>query len=112
MSRYGESIPRPAIIGAITVFLSTLFWLTQSNPSLEPHFAPTMETVSSSTFVGVREVYNDAQWLKPFERSFSDFLPLLPAGVFKVGIIDFIIKIVVIMNHLSSYNYGFFFILL
>jgi hypothetical protein len=38
--RYDESISRPATIGALTVFLSTLFWITQSNPSLEPHFDP------------------------------------------------------------------------
>ena len=33
-SNYGESIVRPTIIGAITVGLSTLFWLMQSNPTL------------------------------------------------------------------------------
>jgi hypothetical protein len=98
-SHYGESIPRPIIIGVIIVFLSTLFWLTQSDPTLEPHFPPTVETDSTSTFVGFRDFYNGTHLngthlLKSFERSFADFLPLLPAGDFKVGIIDFIIKIV------------------
>lgn len=37
-SNYGESIIRPTIIGAVTVGLSTLFWLMQSEPTLEPHF--------------------------------------------------------------------------
>ena len=33
--------------------------------------------------------------LKAFERSFSDFLPLLPQGSdIKIGIIDYVIKIV------------------
>jgi uncharacterized protein YjbI with pentapeptide repeats len=95
LSRYGESISRPTLIAVITVTLSTLFWVTQSNPTLEPHFDSSLaETVGNSTFVGFREVYNDTQWLKALERSFADFLPLLPAGDFKVGIIDFIIKIV------------------
>jgi hypothetical protein len=39
LSRYGESISRPTAIGAITLFLSTLFWATQSSPILEPHFS-------------------------------------------------------------------------
>jgi uncharacterized protein YjbI with pentapeptide repeats len=105
LSRYGESISRPTLIGAITVFLSTLFWVTQSNPSLEPHIpfffsdnststAAAGINSTTSTFVGSREIENATQWLKAFERSFADFLPLLPAGDFKVGIIDFIIKIV------------------
>jgi hypothetical protein len=32
-SNYGESIAKPTIIGAITVGLSTLFWLIQNNPT-------------------------------------------------------------------------------
>ena len=65
-----------------------------SNPVLEPHFDSNLESVTTYTFVGVREFGNGTQWLKGFERSFGDFLPLLPAGDFKVGIKDFIIKIV------------------
>jgi uncharacterized protein YjbI with pentapeptide repeats len=94
LSRYGESISRPAIVGAITVVLSTLFWVTQSNPTLEPHFPPTLETNSTSTFVEFREIGNPTQWLKGFERSLAGFLPFLSAGgETKVGIIDYIIKI-------------------
>jgi uncharacterized protein YjbI with pentapeptide repeats len=37
-SDYGESIVKPTIIGAITIGLSTLFWIMQSKPTLEPHF--------------------------------------------------------------------------
>jgi hypothetical protein len=78
----------------IIVFLSALFWVTQSNPILEPHFDPSLEA-TTSTFVGFREFRNDTQWLKAFERSFADFLPLLSlGGEIKVGIIDYIIKIV------------------
>jgi hypothetical protein len=94
LSRYGESISRPTLIAVITVILSTLFWLTQSNPTLEPHFDPSIETVSTSTFVGSREFGNATQWLKGFERSLADFLPLLSlGGETQVGIIDYIIKI-------------------
>jgi hypothetical protein len=95
LSRYGESISRPALIGAVTLFLSTLFWLTQSNPTLEPHFDPSLaETASTSTFVGFREIGNATQWLKGFERSLAGFIPLLSlGGETKVGIIDYIIKI-------------------
>ena len=94
MSRYGESISRPVAIGAITVILSTLFWLTQSNPILEPHFYPSAEPdTTSSTFIGFAQVGNGTQWLKAFERSFADFLPLLSlGGDIKVGVIDYIIK--------------------
>jgi len=94
-SRYGESISRPTLIGAITVILSTLFWLTQSNPILEPHFYPSAEPDITSSFIGFAQVGNGTQWLKSFERSFADFLPLLSlGGDIKVGVIDYIIKIV------------------
>jgi uncharacterized protein YjbI with pentapeptide repeats len=56
LSRYGESISRPAIIGAITIFLSTLFWITQSNPTLEPHFDASLEATGNSTFVGLERL--------------------------------------------------------
>jgi uncharacterized protein YjbI with pentapeptide repeats len=95
LARYGESISRPAAIGAIILFLSTLFWVTQSNPILEPQFDPSAESDITSTFVGFAQVGNGTQWLKAFERSFADFLPLLSlGGEIKVGIIDYIIKIV------------------
>ena len=69
--------------------------MTQSNPILEPHFDPSLGTTSTSTFVGSREMVNATQWLKAFERSFADFLPLLSlGGEIKVGIIDYVIKIV------------------
>jgi hypothetical protein len=104
LSRYGESIARPTLIGAITVFLSTLFWLTQSNPTLEPHFSFFADNASAavadnklttSAYIGLAQFTNGTQWLKAFERSLRDFLPLLSlGGDIKVGIIDFIIKIV------------------
>jgi hypothetical protein len=86
LSRYGESISRPAAVGVITVFLSTLFWLIQTNPTSEP---------SLSNVAGFAHAGNMTHWLKSFERSFADFLPLLSLGSdTKVGIIDYIIKIV------------------
>jgi hypothetical protein len=35
-STYGESILKPTAIGIIKIGLSTLFWLTQSDPTLQP----------------------------------------------------------------------------
>jgi hypothetical protein len=85
-SNYGESIARPVIIGVIIVGLSTLFWIMQSSPIHEP---------SLSHIVGFNQIGNSTQWQKAFERSFADFLPLLSlGGDIKVGIIDYIIKIV------------------
>jgi hypothetical protein len=69
-SHYGESIPRPTIIGAITVALSTLFWLTQKEPNKDPSF---------SNYVGAYWILhlNPNYLERAFERSLADFLPLL-----------------------------------
>jgi hypothetical protein len=86
LSRYGEDLLRPTLVGVVVVFLSTLFWLIQANPSHEPSF---------SHVVGFTQAGNETHWLKAFERSFADFLPLISLGSdIKVGIIDYIIKIV------------------
>jgi hypothetical protein len=82
LSRYGENLLRPTLTGIIIVFLSTLFWLTQINPTHERSF---------SHMAGFTQAGNGTHWLKAFERSFADFLPLLSlASDIKVGIIDFI----------------------
>ena len=73
LSRYGESISRPTLIAVIIVTLSTLFWVTQSNPTLEPHFSPTPETNSTSTFVGFEKAGDATQWLKGFEKVLQVF---------------------------------------
>ena len=87
-SKYGESIVRPTIIGVITIALSTLFWLTQADPTKDP---------SLSKFVGAYWILHpNTNYLeRAFERSLADFLPLLslPSDI-KVGVIDYIIKIV------------------
>jgi uncharacterized protein YjbI with pentapeptide repeats len=86
LSRYGESIWRPTLAGVVIVFLSTLFWLIQVNPSAEPSFTNT---------VGFANATKITVWQRAFERSMADFLPLLSiGGEVKVGLIDFIIKIV------------------
>jgi hypothetical protein len=91
-SRYGESIIRPATIGAIIVLVSTLFWATQKYLTLEPH----IQYINSSTsyFIGTSEFGNPTHWLKSFERSVADFIPLLslPSSI-EVGVVDYIIKI-------------------
>jgi hypothetical protein len=106
LSRYGESISRPTVADIVIVFLSTLFWLMQSNPTVEPSLSTTecTSTVISdatrnniSKFLGLCEygMRNDTHWLKAFERSIADFIPLLPLGEgIKVGVIDYVIKIV------------------
>ena len=48
-----------------------------------------------SNFINVSQVSNNTHTLKAFERSLSDFLPLLnPPSNIKAGVIDFIVKIV------------------
>jgi hypothetical protein len=107
LSRYGESISRPTIFAAVIVFASTLFWVTQSNPILEPSFSVFLggndtspvavgsSNATNSTFVGLEKADNATQWQKAFERSFADFIPFLNlGGDIKVGIIDYVIKIV------------------
>jgi hypothetical protein len=97
LSSYGESIARPTIIGAITVGLSTLFWLMQSKPTLEPHFFVNNSSLYNTTshFVYLNQAGNFTHWLTAFQRSLVDFLPLLslPSDI-KVGVIDYFIKIV------------------
>jgi hypothetical protein len=93
-SNYGESIAKPTIIGAITVGLSTLFWLMQSNPTLQPTFSSNAH-FPYSNLTGLASTTNSSHLLKAFERSITDFLPLLPLGSdVKIGVIDYIIKIV------------------
>jgi hypothetical protein len=85
--RFNESIVRPTIIGVITVALSTLFWLTQSEPTKDP---------SLSKFVGAYWILhlNPYYLERAFERSLADFLPVLslPTGISQ-GVIDYITKI-------------------
>lgn len=103
LSRYGEDLVRPTLAGIVIVLLSTLPWLTQSNPNLEPTFFNTNSSHISnaiiispySKFIGFMQIGNETQWIKSFERATADFLPLLPLGSnFKVGILDYIIKII------------------
>jgi uncharacterized protein YjbI with pentapeptide repeats len=106
LSRYGESLWRPTLAGLIIVFLSTLFWLMQSNPTLEsslstiecnPNIISDATRNGTSAFIGLCEhgSGNHTHWLKAAERSIADFIPLLPLGSnIKVGIIDYVIKIV------------------
>ena len=94
-SNYGESIVRPTIICVITVALSTLFWSVQASPTLLPTFSTNAHTPYSN-FTGLSyNITNHTHLLKAFERSLGDFLPLLPsASDIKIGVIDYIIKIV------------------
>ena len=99
LSRYGEDLLRPTLAGIVIVLLSTLFWLTQSRPTLEPtlNFTNISPDIANhtSTFILLKNATNHAHWLKAFERSIADFIPLLPlGGNIKVGVIDYVIKIV------------------
>jgi hypothetical protein len=100
LSRYGESIWRPTLAGFVIVILSTLFWLMQENPTLEPSLS-IIHSVSNDTsnvtskFVGLDKIGESTHLLKALERSIAGFIPLLPLGSnIKVGIIDYVIKIV------------------
>jgi hypothetical protein len=55
----------------------------------------TIATCVVANFINVTQVSNNTHTLKAFERSLSDFLPLLnPPSNIKAGVIDFIVKIV------------------
>ncbi len=94
-STYGESILKPVIIGIIIVGLSTAFWLIQANPEGEPTVPSVISIMTSSKFTNITQSWNNTHALKAFERSLTDFLPLLsmPSNV-EVGVLDFIVKIV------------------
>jgi hypothetical protein len=82
LSTYGESIVKPTIIGAITVGLSTLFWLLQNNPTVEPSLSFIAKNTShfiannsshmyntTSNFINLTQIWNNTHTLKAFERS-------------------------------------------
>ena len=107
-SSYGESIAKPTIIGAITVGLSTLFWLIQNNPTAEPSLSfINRHTSHVSNFINMTylSVWNNTHVLKAFERSLADLLPILNIGSdIKVGIVDFIVKIVDVCSSCRSFE--------
>ncbi|MGC2574506.1 MAG: hypothetical protein WA364_23585, partial [Candidatus Nitrosopolaris sp.] len=110
-SKYGESILRPTVIGIIIVALSTLFWLFQNYPTAEPSLS-LMANITNITntanikphnaqheavhnFITPNQISNNTHTLKAFERSLGDLLPTLsPANDIKIGIIDYVVKIV------------------
>ncbi len=96
LSDYGESILKPFMTGAIVLALSTVFFSMQSNLILEsflPFFPSNNTTIS--TFAELERAVNTTHWFEAFERSLTDFLPLLSiGGDVSLGIIDYIIKIV------------------
>jgi hypothetical protein len=50
---------------------------------------------STSHFVYLNQAVNLTHWLTAFQRNLADFLPLLSLpGDIKVGVIDYVIKIV------------------
>ena len=75
LSRYGESIWRPTLAGLVIVFLSTLFWLIQINPTDEPSLSrlntvgiANATKINISKFLGLCEygMRNDTHCLKSF----------------------------------------------
>jgi hypothetical protein len=74
--------------------------LIQNDPTAEPSLSIVANSKlhmskTVSNFINVTQVSNNTHTLKAFERSLSDFLPLLnPQSNIKVGVIDFVVKIV------------------
>ena len=82
LSRYGESLFRPAILAAAILSLSVIYWLIQSDTAtLQPSFIHTgLTQLGNSTHVG-----------KALERSIADSFPFLSLGS-AVVLQDYIIK--------------------
>jgi uncharacterized protein YjbI with pentapeptide repeats len=96
-STYGESIAKPTILGLAILILSSLLWLTQSNPLLQPNFYfDTLPVhLKESNFIGLDQIWNGTHWRNSFQRSIADFLPIINiSGDVKEGIFDYTIKLV------------------
>jgi uncharacterized protein YjbI with pentapeptide repeats len=88
LSRYGESLFRPAVLGIMIVSLSILYWSMQSNPStLQPSFI----------YDGVSQLGNSTHLGKALERSVADSFPFLSLGS-AVVLQDYIIKSLSILS--------------
>ena len=79
--------------------LSTLFWITQSQPTLTPNINFTnidpKLAKNTSSFIYFNKATDPPHLLKAFERSIAGFIPLLSMGnAVEVGAIDYAIKIV------------------
>jgi hypothetical protein len=74
LSGYGEDLLRPALIGVVVVFLSTLFWIIQATH--EPSF---------SHVIGFTQAGNGT-WRLKVERRFADFFPLFSLNAIGEGI--------------------------
>jgi hypothetical protein len=85
LSRYGHDLLRPTLFGIGIILVSTLLWLTQTNPT---------GAFSIPDVIGFSEV-NSTNLEKAFIRSITNFIPLLPAGPgISFGLMDFVFKIV------------------
>ena len=97
LSRYGEDLLRPTVAGSILYHFQFCFLQhNQSQPRTNSFFQQFLLIlqIKSQLFL-FKNVTNPEHWLKSFERSIADFIPLLPlGGDIKVGIIDYVIKIV------------------
>jgi hypothetical protein len=86
LSRHGESILIPTIVGIIIVTLSVMLFVTQANP---------MSEYSLHSFIGLHQMSNSTQWSKSFDRAMVDFIPLLNFNSsFHLGSVDYVIKLV------------------
>jgi hypothetical protein len=78
ISKYGEDLVRPTLAGIGIVFLSTLAWLTQSNPNLEPMFFDSNTLHINNTIV-VSQYSKFIRFIhsvdKVFRKSYRGFSP-------------------------------------
>lgn len=97
LSRYQLDLFRPILFGILIILFTTLFFVTQSNTALTPSFNSFKNNNTFSAFVDMRQVGNDTHWLKAFERSIGDFIPITITSLnsnVKTSMIDTVIKIV------------------
>jgi len=85
VSKYGESLRRPTLVGLIVFSIAMLFWLIQSNPlTMQPSIFDT---------TGLNRLANHTHVNSAIERSFTDFIPFIQPQIKNLSFPDYATKV-------------------